>query len=237
MKKNIKNILIIGIFGVMLLSACGGGNTATEAPANVDAIYTQAAQTMQAQAALTNDAQPQATNTTFMLPSTTPTFGISTNTLEATSTLGFPTLAPPATKTYTPYGQGSTGGRPCLRAQLEFENIKDGFRMQPNELFTKQWRITNSGSCTWNQNFSVILVDGTNMAESGVSIFYFKDFDDFPEEGILNGQTIHINIDMQAPDREGTFRGTYMLMDDFGQLFGIEDLGLSAFWVEIRVRE
>ena len=237
MKKNIKQILIIGILGVMLLSACGGEEPPATEVKSLETIYAEVAETQAANATLTAAAQPQATNTTFMLPSTTPTFGISTNTLETTSTVGFPTLAPPATKTYTPYGQGSTGGRPCLRAQLEFENVKDGFRMKPKELFVKQWRLTNSGSCTWNQNFSVILVDGTNMAESGVSIFYFKDFDDFPEEGILNGQTLILNIEMQAPDREGTFRGTYMLMDDFGQLFGIEDLGLSAFWVEIRVRE
>jgi hypothetical protein len=235
MKMNIGEILILGILSIMLLSACGGNDTATEAP-GIKTIEAQAMETLIAGATLTAVAQPQATNTTFALPSQTPTFGISTNTLQPSPTGGFPTFPPPPTQTYTPYSQGGTGGRPCLRAQFEFENYKDGFRMKPKELFTKQWRLTNSGSCTWNENFAVILVSETNISESGTSIFYFKDFDNFPEEGFQNGQTFYINIDMQAPDREGTFRSVYMLMDDNGQLFGINDLGKDAFWVEIKVR-
>lgn len=223
----------------MLLSACGDNNTAaTEAPVSVDAIYTQAAQTMQAQAALTNAAQPQATDTTFTLPTTTPTFGISTNTLEPT-TIGFPTLAPPPTQTNTPYSQGGTGGRPCLRAQLEWENFADRPDwipvMYPGEVFDKQWNLTNSGSCTWTEEFAIALVSGVNLLD--FTIIRLKDLVDFPEGGIPNGKTLYLKFTITAPSSEGRYQSYYMLMDPSGQLFGLGDLGNQHWWVLFKVRD
>ncbi len=239
MKKNKEKILILVILGVLILSACGGENTPTEAPLNVDAIYTQAAQTALAQAALTNAAQPQATNTTFALPSQTPASGISTNTLQPSPTGGFPTLAPPPTQTFTPYSSGGTGGRPCLRAQIEWENYLDvGDKwpvIEPGEAFLKQWNLTNSGSCTWTGSFAAILVDGPTL--TGYTIVRFKDLDGFPSEGIPNGQTLNFIMSVQAPAKEGRYKSVWMLMDPNGNLFGIGDLGNLHFWVAIKVRD
>jgi hypothetical protein len=239
MKKNITQVLLFFAMTALLLSACdgGGGNS----PSNEDVInqaYTQAAETLQANLAQTEAAQPPPTNTPFVLNSPTP-ITLATNTPLPSPTVLFPTLAPFATPTSTPYASQSqqdwVGGRPCLRAELIWENWKDGSKLQPNESFSKIWRLVNSGYCTWTEKFSAIWVDGVNLA--GYGIYYFKDFKEFPAEGIPNGTAFELQISMQAPSQEGHYRSVWKLRDDKANFFGIGTLGDEVFWVDIHVRE
>lgn len=238
--KKITQVILFLAMAALLLSACDGGG-GENSPSDQDVInqaYTQAAETLQASIAQTEAAQPQPTNTTFVLNSPTP-ISLATNTPIPSPTVLFPTLAPLASPTSTTVTSQSQpdmiGGRPCLRAELAWENWKDGSKMGPKESFAKIWRLTNSGYCTWTEKFSAIWVDGVNLAGHG--IFYFKDFKDFPEDGIPNGNSFDLQISMEAPEQEGHYRSVWKLRDDKANFFGIGPLGKDVFWVDIFVRD
>ena len=122
-----------------------------------------------------------------------------------------------------------------MRAELAFENWRDGSKFKPNERFAKLWRLVNSGYCTWTEKFSAIWVDGVNLAGHG--IFYFKDLKDFPVEGIKNGTSFDLIISMESPSQTGHYRSVWMLRDDNANLFGIGTMGDEVFWVDIYVRD
>jgi hypothetical protein len=238
MKNKITQVILVITMAAALISACGG-ETEGNSLSNEDVInqaYTQAAETMQAGIAQTEAAQPIPTNTPFVLNSPTP-ITLATNTALASPTVLFPTLAPLDTPTSTPFQSQPEmiGGRPCLRAELTWENWKDGSTMSPKESFAKIWKLTNSGYCTWTDKFSAIWVDGINLAGHG--IFYFKDFEDFPAKGYPNGTTMELRISMEAPAKRGHYRSVWKLRDDKANFFGIGPLGTEVFWVDIYVRE
>jgi hypothetical protein len=238
MKNKTTQVILVLAMAALFFSACGG-ETEGNGLSNEDVInqaYTQAAETLQASIAQTEAAQPMPTNTPFVLNSPTPIL-LATNTPLPSPTVLFPTLAPLASPTSTPYASQPEmiGGRPCLRAELTWENWKDGSRMSPNESFAKVWYLTNSGYCTWTEKFSAIWVDGINLAGHG--IFYFKDFENFPSDGYPNGTTMALQISMQAPNKRGHYRSVWKLRDDKANFFGIGPLGTEVFWVDIYVRE
>ena len=226
------------LIGSLLLAACGGGQpNETEEPvdqqAQIDAIYTQAAETLAAEMALTEAAKPQATSTPLSSP--TPVF-IATNTPVAEETPSpFPTLPSLPTPTQIPTRPPSTGGVPCLRAEMLFESPKDDKKLAPGESFIKYWNFSNSGSCDWNANFNLIFVGGTNMTD--VLSFNLVDISNMTEDGIENGGKLEISVSMQAPAEPGRYKSIWMLRDDNGQIFGVGTLGNEIFWVEIVVRE
>jgi hypothetical protein len=239
MKKKPINVVLFFVLGALLLSACGGG-TDNGGASNEDVInqaYTQAAETLQAGIAQTEAAQPIPTNTAFVLNSPTPVF-LATNTPIASSTGSFPTLAPLSTPTFTQSGPSqpdTIGGRPCLRAELAWETWKDGSKLYTGESFVKTWRLTNSGYCTWTDKFSIAWVGEANLA--GNTIYYFKDFEDFPSEGIPNGNALDIKISMQAPSQKGHYRSLWKLRNEKAEYFGVGSFGDEVFWVDIFVRE
>jgi hypothetical protein len=237
-KKHTFAILLILAIASLALAACGGqpdpANDATTQETQISAIYTQAAETLQAEIALTEAARPQATNTPASSP--TPVF-IATNTPvePAESPTPFPTLPSLPTPTQIPTKPPATGGRPCLRAEIAFESPKDGAKLSPSQSFVKQWNLTNSGSCEWKDNFSLVHMGGPNFTDFGS--FNLVDISNL-EEGktIPNGGMLVIMLSMESPATPGSHRSIWMLRDDNGQVFGVGVLGDEIFWVDILVR-
>ncbi|HSR20131.1 MAG TPA: NBR1-Ig-like domain-containing protein, partial [Anaerolineales bacterium] len=114
------------------LAACGTSDADATPTLSIDAVFTAAAQTLQAQ---------QATQLALTPPTNTP------------SPSPFPTL-PPASPlapigivSSTPPAGGAAG---CNNAAFVSDvTIPDGTILKPGEKFTKTWRIYNSGSCSW----------------------------------------------------------------------------------------
>lgn len=241
MKKQMFIILLITISAV-LLAACGSGNPENEPPTqDVNLIYTQAAETSQAQQALTETAKPQpsptqvASPTTVILATNTPLVTASDVTPEPPQ---FPTLA--IQPTITPLPNDTSGanpwlnGRPCLRAELLNEAPKDGAKVKPEEKIKKIWRLGNSGNCAWTNEFSLVWVGGPSLAEEGSISFEEYDVD---ESGIPNGSKLDITYTFTAPLSNGSYRTYFMLRDQNGYLFGIGDEGDEVFWVDFIVKE
>ena len=242
----IKQILILSvvILTTLSLAACGGTPAADDAANNpvsqedqISQINTQVAETLRAEMQATIDAQPTATFTPLASP--TPQL-LATNTplpvLE--SPTPFPTLpalpSPTAVPTQASSNTG-TGGRPCYRAELLSESPRDGHEYPPGEDFIKRWNFANSGSCEWTNNFNMILVGGTNMADT--ASFNLVDISNMTEDGIPNGGKLEIALRLVAPLSKGRYQSIYLFRTDNNETFGIGALGDEIFWVEIVVRE
>jgi len=230
-------LLTTFVFASLLLAACGGNQPeATEDPASqedqINMIYTQAAETLSAEIALTEVAQPTATNT--MAPTPTSSQLIVTNTLSPTEeSTPFPTLPSLPTSTTAPTQVPVTGGRPCLRAEITFESPFDGKVIAPGASFVRLWNFSNSGSCTWTEDFSLVHVGGPNFTDS--EVLSLDDYSNIGSDGIPNGGLLEMSISMEAPTSPGTHRSYWMLRDNNGQTFGVGDLGDRVMWVEIVV--
>jgi hypothetical protein len=107
--------------------------------------------------------------------------------------------------------------------------VPDGTKYEPGEVFTKTWRIRNTGSCAWTSGYDIVFSGGDAMgAPSSVQI----------TSGTVNpGQSVDVSVDLTAPAAEGTYRGNWQLRDPSDVIFGIENSSSGLFWVEIEVKE
>ncbi len=102
---------------------------------------------------------------------------------------------------------------PCYRADL----ISD-LSAPPNSLlptgaaFVKTWRLLNSGSCPWNQQFSLALYGGDPM---GSSTFFPLGYQVPP------GSSLDLSISLIAPGFAGTHQGNWFLRSPSGENFGV----------------
>lgn len=200
----------------LAFTACGGGEDAA-----ADAILTEAAQI--AIDGLTQTALARPSNTPTPLPTATPT-EVPTSTPTNTPEGG---IASP-TPTTASIDTGATGGlsdAPCLRASFETETVPDGSKFYVNEFFTKSWRLKNSGSCTWNENFNVVWVEGELMNANSANAF--------TTVPIAPGEYVEVEVTMQGPPQPGIYKGYWMLRSNTGEYFGVGINGNEWFWVEI----
>lgn len=147
MSKNVRIISTLSLLLILILSACNlpSKAQATEEP---NALFTQAALTVQAQLA---EATPFSPPT---LPPAQPT----------NTAITFPTAVPatPPAVSATPV---------CDQALfIRDVTIPDGTTFLPNQSFVKTWRLKNTGNCTWS-GYSLVFDNGNAMnATSPIAI-------------------------------------------------------------------
>jgi hypothetical protein len=105
-------------------------------------------------------------------------------------------------------------------------NIEDGTEMQPGQRFTKIWRLTNAGACTWTRDYQAIWFFGTRLGDT-TSVPLTRN--------VAPGESTEIEVEMVAPQNPGTFRSDWKLQNKDGEAFGIGPTGNSTFWVQIQV--
>ena len=107
--------------------------------------------------------------------------------------------------------------------------IPDGTKFEPGEVFTKTWRLKNTGSCAWTSGYDIVFSGGDAMS-APVSVQITS--------GTVNpGQNVDVSISLTAPASEGTYRGNWQLRDPSDVIFGIENSSSGFFYVEIKVEE
>jgi ABC-type amino acid transport substrate-binding protein len=94
----------------------------------------------------------------------------------------------------------------------DFENIPE---VNAGEGFQKGWRLRNSGTCNWNQNYALIPVDGNDPAArmGGVPIIV--------ETEVEPGQTYDFFANLVAPVEPGTYVQYWSMRNNTsGLIFG-----------------
>jgi hypothetical protein len=191
-----------------VLSACNmprPGSAPTQSEAG--AIYTAAAQTVQAQLTQVNR-PPSGTSGTPFFSTATP--------------------APGGALTQTPASSGTqSASADCDRVEFEKDvTYPDGTDIAPGTSFVKTWRLTNAGTCTWTSGYSVVFTGGEAMdAPASVPL---------PTTPVAPGESVDVSVTFVAPDSSGTYRSEWMLRNTSNQNFGVGDEN-KPFWVDIDV--
>lgn len=229
----------------LLLSACGGGQETTPA---AEAQFTAAAQTAVALgaglASQTPTEEPADLVATVAAPS--PTMG-----LEPTSPLppvgtpvgtpagaAAPAGATPITGTtpnalLTPVATTGGGAPPAQvvagpdAATFGADvTVPDDTVMTPGEIFEKVWRISNTGTTTWTEDYSLVFVDGELMgAPASVPI----------GEEVEPGEDVEVSVEMAAPESPGSYISYWKMSTADGVVFGFGAAANEAIWVKITV--
>jgi hypothetical protein len=218
-KKNLLIFLTLPALVMLVGLACSMPLMQSSTVNASDQIKTAAAQTLQAN--LTEISRPTSTNDPLQdMPTATATL----QPLD-TSTSPPPTDAPSSTP--APTQPSATRTSICLQAKFVKDvTVPDNTEFAPGKVFTKTWRLQNSGSCAWNPAFGVV-VDGKNTLNAPGSS---------PVSGktINPGDTVDISVDLTAPGTVGTYRTNFKLRSDTGEIFGIGNRN-NPFWAQINV--
>ena len=199
--------LMLLVITLIILTACSGGIPITGPNPNVAAT-----QLAQVETAAHATATFSAMSTEIAL--------LQTQVAQPTATSLPPTLAPTATATLvpptaTPVPPTPTATAvplPCNAAQFIADiTIPDGTTVSAGMSFTKTWRIRNTGACTWTPDYDLLFYNGDLMSSTPVVAFPYY---------VEPGQYMDISVDLFAPNREGYYRGYWMMRDASGAIFG-----------------
>lgn len=181
----------------LLVSACG----LSEADVQVTlvAVQTGAAETVHAQYTQIALLTPSATAT--LPPTPTPEF----------------TATPEATATSE---QAAVASGTCDVMGFDSDvTVADGEQIAAGTAFTKTWRLSNQGTCTWDTTYSVVYFSGDQMNGPASQ---------FLTESVAPGATVDVSVDLIAPTAPGTYSSFWVLANAAGETFG-------SFYVEIEV--
>ena len=201
LKRRLLFVPLILIFASLACNAPSNIKSTPQAAATLNAFYTAAAQTVQAAA------------------SQSPSFYTPTP-LSASSPTIWPVTLTPIVNTPMPVALCDAA------AFIKDVTISDGTVIGQGATFTKIWRIQNVGTCSWTTSYSLVFINGDQMAAPG----------GIAMPGNVNpGQMVDLSVTMTAPNSDGHYRGYWKLRNASGVLFGIGPQAQGAFWTFINV--
>lgn len=197
-------VLVVGGILMLLLSFGGGGSD--DPAADVNAIYTNAAETVVAQqqtlqagtvVAMSSAAANDPTPTPTLLALLSPTAQAPTTPIQ------LPTIASSS--------GGGTGVTLCDNAVYVTDvTIPDGTTIPAGQNFTKTWQVRNIGSCAWTATYQLTFVSGDSLGGKATAI----------NKVVNPGETVDISVILTSTSASGTITGTWKLTNDKGQQFG-----------------
>jgi hypothetical protein len=131
----------------------------------------------------------------------------------------------PALPAAVPQNSSSGCNKAGLVSDITFPN---GTVVAVTQVFTKTWRITNLGTCTWSSDYQIVptqgnQVSGQNSFNLGVSV--------------PPGHYVDISLTFTAPSSAGAYGGSFKLQSPSGEVFGIGADGNSSFGFLVDVQD
>ena len=198
---------------------------APEPTQDVNAVYTSVASTMIAQLddQLTQTAQAVPA-TALASPTELPTLPpLPTISIESTNIPVSASSSVTPITVFTPVGgtplAGGTGGTSstavgCADSAFILDiTIQDGTTEKPGTVFTKIWRMQNTGTCAWSSGFKFAFVSGSKMGGGDYTITRKYDF-------VTPGATKDFGFKLTAPTVPNTYTGCWKMQTDQGYWFG-----------------
>jgi uncharacterized protein YkwD len=143
-----------------------------------------------------------------------------------------PTIVPTPTVSFEPTSPVSDPTTPlplptvqigCKDSALYVKDvtIPDNTRLLAGEVFTKTWRLRNTGTCTWNIRYALVFVGGEQMGAKVIT----------PLTETPPGETLDISVNLVAPAKEGAYTALFELRNPTGRAL---DIGtVTSIWVKI----
>jgi hypothetical protein len=207
MKKKLIFSSFLSIFLIVSLSAC---NLFVENPPEILGLdQTAIAGTV---VALQTQLAVRPAELVTQAPTATPQF---TATPAQTSALPVPTAIIVATE-----------GIPYKAGNVVDVTYLDNATVTAGSDFIKTWRLENTGSQTWGDDFKLVFESGDSMGGPASQPL---------GKVVTPGQTIDISVSLTAPATPKTYRGNWMLTTDSGTKFGIGTNADKPFWVQVVV--
>jgi hypothetical protein len=105
-------------------------------------------------------------------------------------------------------------------------SVSDNSKIKADYYFAKVWRVKNAGTCTWNQEYSLVFDHGDSMKSP-------------PETPLTRevkpGEMIDLQVALLAPIEPKIYAGYWLLRDPTGQTFGAGDSGKEPFSAIVNV--
>jgi ABC-type amino acid transport substrate-binding protein len=118
-----------------------------------------------------------------------------------------PTPTPGATSTPAPTPS-------CVDGLTFVQDVTEGGERQPGESFSKVWRVQNTGTCTWDNSYRVVFVNGNvagaQMGGQPTSV----------QGQVAPGQTYDMAVNLVAPLNPGSYEASWQMENGQGQAFG-----------------
>ena len=145
-------------------------------------------------------------------------------TVAASPTATAITTSSPTDATASPTGSAASSSTCTNLASFEYDKtVPDYSHMDPHDVFTKTWRVKNTGTCTWSSSYMAVYAGGDHL---GIK-------DSVALNDTAPGASLDISIDMAAPGPAGTYKVFYELKDPSGNAMTI-DSG-NTIWAIITV--
>lgn len=237
MRKN--GFLLTTAMIAFALNACGGHVSA--APLSAEEIASGACTAI----ALTSMAQLEQTKTAFATPTATYTAVPTAQLTLLSPTISTPAANPPVQRFENSYPElqinvfatptvaaimqsgnvmdkSSTGATtPCDgSAYVDDVSVPDGTVFAPGEVFTKTWKLKNTGTCTWNKFYAITFSGGDDMFGATTTL----------RRAIPPNGTGNVSLELTAPGTEGTYTSYWVMTNGSGAPFG------NVFYVQIVVK-
>jgi len=103
--------------------------------------------------------------------------------------------------------------------------IPDGTILKGGEDFQKIWKIRNTGSCTWDDGYTLVYIGGSSPDLDPYN-FEFKKSSDF----VTSGEAINIGVNLTTPCAVGLHEGHWRMRNDQGYYFGT----ILSVYVEVK---
>jgi hypothetical protein len=190
-------LIVAGVITLIYSFSSGQADAVTE----VNAVYTNAAATVAAQQLTLLAASPSTTPTPVV--SATPTATIT------------PLVSPTLSGLVGTFPTATSGGvATCDNSvYLSDVTIPDNTVVNPGQAFTKTWKVSNTGTCTWSATYQIILIAGDALGGKSTPIGAV----------VAPGQSLDVSVAMVAPtNNSGTIQGTWRLQNDKSQPFGTQ---------------
>jgi hypothetical protein len=201
-------VAVLVVAGIVILSlAFGGKDTAVD---DVNAIYTNAASTIAAQQQTLQAGMATATpKPTLSTPTT-----VLTLLPVSTQASALPTFKPVGGSTTggATTGGSTTGGTTaCDNAvYLSDVTIPDETTIPAGQNFTKTWKVSNIGTCTWTATYQLVFVSGDSLGGKATAI----------GKTVKPGESADVSVILTSTSATGIIKGTWKLSNDKAQAFG-----------------